>query len=170
MTRIDPVVRIGSIGRVRRRAWLLVGAAGGGVVLMMGCAGAPKVASVSGSIQAAADLNPSVSQRPSPLTVRVYELRSAVGFNQADFMSLFQAEQATLGAEVLGREEFILQPGESRPYNKQLNAETRFIGVFAAYRNLERARWRAVVAVAPGRAQKLAIRAESLAISALVQP
>ena len=147
-------------------------AVGGGAALwvLAGCSSAPKVTTVSGSITASADLNPSVSQRPSPLLLRVYELKSAAAFNQADFMALYQGDGAALGAEMVAREELTLQPGESRPWNKPLNAETRFVGVFAAYRNLEKARWRAVIAVQPGQAQKLAIKADALAVSVQPQP
>jgi type VI secretion system protein VasD len=126
---------------------------------------------VTGSIQGASELNPSVSQRPSPLLLRVYELKSPTAFNQADFMALYQADQATLGADLVAREEFMLAPGEIRPYRKTLAPETRFIGVVAAYRNLEQATWRTIVPVIKaGQAQKLVIRADSLAVSASMQP
>ncbi|HRD95024.1 MAG TPA: type VI secretion system lipoprotein TssJ [Rubrivivax sp.] len=154
----------------QRRHLLGIGVAGAVVLLGAGCSSAPKVASVAGSIQAAADLNPSVSQRPSPLLLRVYELKTAAGFNQADFMALYQSDAATLGADMVSREEFTLQPGETRPYNKQLGPETRFLAVFAGFRNLEKARWRVAVPVEAGRAQKVLIRAEALSVAALVSP
>lgn len=135
-----------------------------------GCSSAPKPTAVNGHIEAAAGLNPSVSQRPSPLLLRIYELKSAAAFNQADFMSLYQADQAALGAELITREEVMLQPGETRPFAKKLSVETRFIGVVAAYRNLELASWRSITAVQPGRSQQITIRAEPLAVSATVSP
>lgn len=140
------------------------------VLATAGCSSAPKPATVSGNIEAAAGLNPSVTQRPSPLLLRIYELKSAAAFNQADFMSLYQADQATLGAELITREEVMLQPGEARPFAKKLSVETRFIGVVAAYRNLEQATWRSITAVQPGRSQQITIRAEPLSVSATVSP
>jgi type VI secretion system protein VasD len=153
----------------RRRRALIVGLA----VLPWGivaCGSGPKAASVSGSIVAAPDLNPSVSDRPSPLVLRIFELRAATAFNQADFLALYQADQATLGTELVQRDELVLQPGETRPYQRQLSADTRFIGVLGAYRNLERAVWRSVAAVQPGRAQRLLLRADSLALTLTLQP
>jgi type VI secretion system protein VasD len=126
--------------------------------------------SVSGSIVGAADLNPSVNKRPSPLLLRVYELRSPTAFNQAEFMALYQADQATLGPDLVAREELTLQPGETRPLAKQLGPDTKFLGVVGIYRDLEHARWRAVLPVQPNRAQKVTIRAEALALSAAVLP
>jgi len=137
---------------------------------MVACSSVPKATTVNGSIEAATGLNPSVTQRPSPLMIRIYELKSAAAFNQADFMSLYQSDQVTLGADLLAKEEMMLQPGESRQYTKKLSAETRFVGVFGAYRNLEQATWRSIAAVQPGQSQKIAIRAEPLAVSATVSP
>lgn len=131
---------------------------------------APKPTRVEGAIAAAAGLNPSVNDRPSPLLLRIYELRSPTAFNQADFMALYEADQATLAADLVLREELMLQPGESRPFNKQLAAETRYIGVVAAYRNLERATWRAVVPVTLHRTQRFNVRADSLVLSATIAP
>jgi type VI secretion system protein VasD len=141
-------------------------------LVLAGCAGssAPKPTKVEGTIVGADGLNLSVSQRPSPLLLRIYELRSATAFNQADFMSLYQSDQATLAADLVAREEIMLQPGETRPFTRQLAADTRFIAVVGVYRNLERATWRAVVPVKPGQSQRLSVRAEGLAVTATVLP
>ncbi|MBI5255434.1 MAG: type VI secretion system lipoprotein TssJ [Burkholderiales bacterium] len=156
-------------GPTRRAAALVALSA---AFLLHGCAGAPKpvITTVAGAIQASAQLNPSVNQRPSPLALRVYELKSAASFNSADFMALFQNDQATLAADLVGREEMMLQPGENKPYRKTLGADTRFIGVIGAYRNLERANWRVVVPVQPGKNHTLTIRAGDLALSAEAKP
>lgn len=129
----------------------------------------PPPARVSGSIEANTQLNPSVSGRPSPVLLRVYELKSATVFNSADFMALFQGDQATLAADIVSREEMMLQPGEVRPYNKALGPETRFIAVMAAYRNLESAKWRQATPVLVGREQAVLIRADELAVSVAVK-
>lgn len=147
-----------------RGLWVLCLAA-----LLAACSSAPKPTPISGSIVASAQVNPSVSQRPSPVLVRVYELKSATAFNSADFVSLFQRDQAELAADLVGRDEFILSPGQSRPYVKTLAPEVRFIGVLAAFRDIERAQWRSVVALQPGKKQKLVIRASELSITATVE-
>jgi type VI secretion system protein VasD len=134
--------------------------------LLAGCASAPKPAEITGTIKASANVNPSVSKRPSPLLVRVYELKTATAFNNADFVSLYQRDQAELGAEMVGRDEVILNPGETRPLNKTTSPDTRFIGVLGAYRDLDHAKWRSVVAVQPGQKQRLLISAEELSITA----
>ena len=99
------------------------------VLMLAACSMLPKIGigtaptRVEGRISAAAGLNPSVSQRPSPLILRVYELRSTTAFTQADFMALYQGDQAALGGDLVAREEYTLEPGSSQPYRKQLGAE-----------------------------------------------
>jgi type VI secretion system protein VasD len=159
-----------SAGRGRLRACLGLAALSVAWALAACSSSGPKPARVEGSITAAAGLNPSISNRPSPLLLRIYELRSPTAFNQADFMSLYQSDQATLAADLVVREELMLQPGEIRPFSKQLSPETRFIGVIAVYRNLERATWRAVVPVPPGKTHRFSVRADSLALSATLLP
>ena len=128
----------------------------------------PPPASVAGTIQASAQVNPSASRRPSPILVRVYELKSAAAFNGADFMSLYQRDQASLAADMLAKEEFTLSPGESKTFAKTLAADTRFLGVVGAYRDLEHAKWRSVVPITPNQPQKVTITAGELAIEASV--
>jgi type VI secretion system protein VasD len=140
---------------------------------LVGCASKaapePSPASLGGEVTADADLNLSANARPSPLPLRLFELRAATAFNRADFLSLYQADLQALGAELLAREELVLAPGESRVLQKVLNPDTRFIGVFGAYRAFERAVWRAVAPVQPGKRHQLQIRAASLAVSLQLQ-
>jgi type VI secretion system protein VasD len=109
-------------------------------ILIMGCGSTPPL--VSGTIHVDPTTNPDVRGRPSPIVVRVYELRSVAAFNSADFFSLFEKEQETLSGDLVGREEYLLQPSENRPYRRQLQPDTKFIGVAAAFRDLENSRWR----------------------------
>lgn len=136
----------------RRIAALGLAAAG---LWLAGCASKPVVTPVSITLTAGADANPDARGRASPLTVRVYALKSPGPFEGADFFSLFEKDQATLGAELVQREEMLLRPGESRKLELTLPADAKAIGVMAAFRDLDRARWREVRAVTPGQAQVL---------------
>ena len=137
-------------------------------LLLAACASGPKPTQVTGTIQATAQINPSPSKRPSPLVVRVYELKSAAAFNAADFMSLYQRDQAELATDMVAKEEFVVAPGETKPFMKTLAPDTRFLGVVAAYRDLEHAKWRTVVPIQPGQKQQVTIKADALAVEATV--
>jgi type VI secretion system protein VasD len=129
----------------------------------------PKAPTVlAGSIQVSQQVNPNTSQRPSPLLLRVYELKAVAAFNGADFMSLYQRDQAELGGDFVAREEFVLAPGETRAFRKTLSPDTHFLGVVAAFRDLDRSTWRSVVAVDPNKNQQVVIKAAQLAVDASV--
>src|SRR5689334_22078541 len=99
----------------RRRGLFLVSGLASGLALS-GCSmfgGGPAV--LNANVVASAQVNPDARKRPSPVVVRVFELKAPTLFEQADFVSLFEKEQAVLGAELVAREEFVLRPGESKP-------------------------------------------------------
>ena len=57
--------------------------------------------------------------------------------------ALRQQHEAAM-ASLVSREEYVLAPGENRKLELPLNAETRFIAVVAAFRDIRTARWRAI--------------------------
>ena len=71
-----------------------------------------------------------------------------------------------LAAELIGREDVVLRPGETRALKKPLSPDTRFIGVMVAFRELERARWRAVVPVAAGKKNVMSIDLDAITVQA----
>lgn len=150
----------------------LVGLACAAAVGVSGCSSPPppppppRATTLTAVLDTAADVNPDAAKRASPLMVRVYELSSRALFESADFVSLFDRDTQALAGEIVAREEWVMAPGESRNWTKKLPPETRFIGVTAAYRDIERARWRAIVVVQPQAANTLTIRAEALTLSA----
>ena len=134
--------------------------------LLAACASPPKPTLVAASLQAAAALNPDARKRASPLVVRLYELKSTAAFDTADFVSLYERDRATLAADMAAREEFVLRPGETLKWDKTVAADTKFIGVMAAFRDIERARWKSVVAIKPGVLNKITVHAEDVGIAA----
>ena len=126
--------------------------------------GGPAV--LNAKVVASAEVNPDARKRPSPVVVRIFELKAPTLFEQADFVSLFEKEQATLGPELISREEFVLRPGETKPLSKPLSPDTKFVGVMVAFRELERARWRAVVPVAAGKKNVVSIDLADITVQA----
>jgi len=123
------------------------------------------VSQVKLSVAAGTDVNPDARNRPSPITVRVYALKSAATFEAADFFSLFEKDAAVLGADVVSREELLMRPGDSKPLEMKLPPEAKALAVFAAYRDLDRARWRAVRVIEVGKAVNLQIKVAARQIS-----
>lgn len=95
------------------------------------------------AVQGGALLNPDFTNRPSPVVVRIYLLRAEITFGAADFFSLFERDAATLGPDLLAREEVQLRPGRIVSIQREFPPEARFIGVVVAFRDLEKSTWRA---------------------------
>jgi type VI secretion system protein VasD len=95
------------------------------------------------------NVNPDYSGRPSPVIVKVLELRSDVAFKQAEFETLFDTPLQVLGADLLAADELTFIPGEARRIAYQPTPSTRFVGVIAGFRQMDRALWRIVKPVDP---------------------
>jgi type VI secretion system protein VasD len=97
------------------------------------------------TIAVSADVNPDASGRPSPVVVRVYQLRTDAAFRSADFFALFEDDQKALGSELISRDEFTMAPSERKTMDVTVSGETRFVGAIAAFRDIRNAQWRVLV-------------------------
>lgn len=95
-------------------------------------------------LAAGTDLNPDGSARPSPVVVRIYQLRGDTEFLNGDFFALYSNEKNALGANLVTRDEFVVNPGEHREVRIGLSNEARYVGAIAAFRDLTGAHWRAL--------------------------
>jgi type VI secretion system protein VasD len=94
------------------------------------------------NLVASDDVNSGGGQPARPVVVRLYELKTAGAFSSADFYSLYEREAETLGSDLIGREEISLAPGQRHRIDKVISPETAFLGVLAAFRDIDRAEWR----------------------------
>lgn len=95
------------------------------------------------------NVNPDHSSRPSPVIVKIYELRNDLAFKQAEFATLFDTPIQVLGADLIAADELVFIPGEARRIAYQPNPNTRFVGVVAGFRQMDRALWRVIKPVDP---------------------
>ena len=98
------------------------------------------------TLAASADTNPDASGRPSPIVVRVYQLKTDAAFKGAEFFALYDDEQKVLGQELISRDEFVLAPSEKKTIDVAVARDTRFVGALAAFRDIRNAQWRGLVA------------------------
>lgn len=132
-------------------------------VILAACGKSPTL--ISAALQATTSINPDARNRPSPVVIRVYELKTPAAFESADFFSLFDKDQATLGADMVAREEFTMRPGDSKNINRELKPDTRFIAVFAGFREVEKSTWRAVMPLTIGQKNTVQISLDARAVS-----
>ena len=139
---------------------------------LAGCGSAPvpallppaKTTLVSTTI-VGSNVNPDGRKRPSPVIVRLYELKSTALFESTDFVTLFDKDQAALGAELVSREEFVLRPDDVKAVNKTLAPDAKYIGVVAAFRDLERARWRVAAPVVANKTNTMKIKIDDVNVT-----
>lgn len=98
-------------------------------------------------IKSAADINPDAGGIGSPVILRIYELRETTGFNSADFFSLFNNDQAALSGESVSKQELLIKPNDSKTMSIQVAPETKALGFFVAFRQLDTSQWRAIMPI-----------------------
>jgi type VI secretion system protein VasD len=108
-------------------------------------------------VVASADANRGPGAQALPVVVRLYELKSTGAFDGADFFSLYDKESQTLGGDLVAREEVTLAPGQRRQIDKPLDPQVRALGAIAAFRQIDRATWRASIPIAAGKDNSLAV-------------
>ena len=138
------------------------------LVLLSACGGAPKREALDMQLNATADVNPDMQGRPSPIILHILELGSTEQFNRLDYMSLTQPSGAALGADLLGKNQLVLQPGDSKPLPMELNPMTTAIGLVAGYRDIDNAVWRKVIPVTQGSTKGISITLEQQQIATTV--
>jgi len=117
------------------------------------------------TISTTADINPDANNRPSPIVVRIYQLKTDAAFTAADFFTLFDDDKKALGPELISRDEFVLGPSERRTIDVTVASETRFVGAVAAFRDIRNAQWRVLVP-APKKGLTMAVERARVVLSA----
>ena len=134
-------------------------------LMVCGCASKPKPTVLEANFTAALDVNPDRNGRPSPIVIWIYELSSVAEFATADFFSLTERDGAYLADDLVGRTEYQLDPGESVRIVTELSDDAKHVGVVAAYRDIERARWRGLEDLIVGKRNPVEIFLDHLAVS-----
>ena len=94
------------------------------------------------------DINPDSSGRPSPLMVRVYELKSPTLFERANFIDLYQRDQQVLGADYIAKHDIRrLTPGDERVETLMLSDDAQYIAVFAEFTRYQDANFAVLIPV-----------------------
>ncbi len=116
---------------------------------------------MSFAISSSPNQNPDQTGRPSPLEVRIYQLADETLFKNADFYSLFDKDTQVLGRDLKKKEQRMINPGhKSQPVSMILDRKTRFIGVLAAFQDLDNSVATLLVPINPEDPLPLCLRVE----------
>ncbi len=130
----------------KKFTWLLMIALNS---LLMGCG--PSLPQANLAIQSAQYLNPDVNGRPSPVEVTFYELSSASRFKHASYYSLSSNAGKVLGNDLIDVQTMEVRPGQTQKVTQTLSPNTHYIGLTAAYRNLDQDRWKTAIKIPNGK-------------------
>lgn len=125
----------------RRAGWVAV------VLLALAGCGGSSPTKIQVDFTAGNGVNPNSKGQASPVVVRVYALQQTDSFTGAQFWDLYLQDQNTLGAAMVSKNEFELTPGEQKQFVREVEKTTKFIGVMAAFRDIENAQWQATSTV-----------------------
>jgi len=125
----------------------------------------PPPTNINVEIKAASSVNPDGSGRASPIVVRIYALKSLGKFNTTDFYSLYSGEQTALGADMVTREEFHLTPGGQKIYTREVSSQALYLGVIAAFRDIDNATWRSSIPLPTGRTTNFSVNLDTNTVS-----
>ena len=80
------------------------------------------------------NINPDDKKRPSPIFVRLYELKSPAIFNKADFIDLYERDKEILGGDHLNKQTLKpLSPGLGRTDTLVLKNGAAYVGLYAEF-------------------------------------
>ena len=148
------------------------------LVLVSCSGGQPKDLVLQGELVASEVINPNRDGRASPVTVVIYHLKGSEAFMSADFFNLYQADSGVVAADLIKRIDMQVQPGQVMELSSEFDPDTSHIGVLAAFRDIDNASWRALVAMPeksltdklnPFAKKKLIVQVDKLSVAARVE-
>lgn len=118
-------------------------------MVLFGCSAANLVIDPYSDLEITANhnINPDSNGRPSPVVVYVFELTSNTIFESQDFFSIYEESEKVLGPDLVNKYEISLTPGQKETYQASMSPKTEYLGIVAAFRDIENSNWRQVIEV-----------------------
>jgi len=96
----------------------------------------------------AANVNPDDNGNPSPVIVRMYELKSPDVFSSSNFIDMYEDDKTVLAQDMVTVQRLkYLKPSEQRVENFVLSKDTKYIGLFVEFLKYEDAKYKIVVPI-----------------------
>lgn len=106
-------------------------------------------------------VNPGRDGVPSPVQVRLYILSAPDLFTEANFFELWEKDEATLKATMLGKKELFLIPGDVQRISAPLAPDALAVGVTVGFEDFQKAKWRAIIPLQGEKTLKIRAKIES---------
>lgn len=116
----------------------------------LGCSLLHPKTTLESKISASARLNPDINNRASPILLGIYELKSSIPFKSLDYYQISSTSHKKLASSLIDFNELEIRPSENKYYKQVLNPNTHYLGLIAAYRNIENAQWKKIIEIPRG--------------------
>jgi len=83
--------------------------------------------------------NPNEKGQPSPVSVRIYELKSTEAFLMSDYFTIIDGSDAELLTQIKKVYQSMIKPGEKRDVSIYPTADSVALGIVVAYRDINHA-------------------------------
>ena len=94
------------------------------------------------------NINPDENKRPSPVFIRLYQLKSPTAFNKLDFIDLYERDNELLGADIISKQRLKpIAPGETRTERFVLEQGVSQIALFAEFSQYQNSHYKVVFPV-----------------------
>ncbi|MCP4321111.1 MAG: type VI secretion system lipoprotein TssJ [Psychromonas sp.] len=95
------------------------------------------------------NINPDDSKEPSPVIVRMYELKSTKLFENSNFIDLYERDVEVLGKSMITQQSLkAIKPSEARTANFVLSKDTKYIGLYVEFLQYEDAKYKVTIPIA----------------------
>ncbi len=95
-----------------------------------------------------ADINPDELGKPSPLFIRMYELKTSKMMKKADFIGIYERDKEVLGADLVNVHKLKrFKPGESRTEHFVLGKGTNYVALYAEFLEFKGSRFKLIIPV-----------------------
>ncbi|MEJ0046390.1 MAG: type VI secretion system lipoprotein TssJ [Rhodospirillales bacterium] len=109
------------------------------------------------TMKAASGVNPGPDGQPAPVVLRVYQLETAAGFNNAEFFPLYNTDSTVLGQDLVKREDVVLAPGATVSKTIMPKDQVKALGLFAGFRDFQHLTWRGSTDVAANKTTNVTV-------------
>lgn len=114
---------------------------------IQGCATSENAPQIKTTYFANAQVNPNIMNKPAPLVVTMYQLKTDSIIKNTDFISLYTDPKAALESSIISREQIEIKPNQQIETTQDLDPDTRYLAIIAAYRDIDNAQWRKLIKV-----------------------
>ncbi len=117
------------------------------------------------TISASQTINPGPSGKASPLSMRIYVLRSPGKFQSVDYFELKNNGGSALGSDIIDSSDVSIRPGETKTISLNSGLDGGYIGVAAGFREIDSANWRAQTSIGDGTSFAVTANKSSVSVS-----